>query len=115
MIPILFGLLLIGILVFAFWWDVYRHKANAQKKRMLKGFMITVVVGLFVLCLFFHIIPSKGRILTKSHPTFEHTFVTEEDLEWFNESSHLQQNVIILSDPFYRRLVEEGVVKRQPE
>ena len=78
-----------------------------------KKFLPLIFVGaIFLYCLFFHtVISSKGiDFFAKDHPTFSHTFVTDDDLERFNEASSIQQ-LILLNDPFYRTLAKEGLLK----
>lgn len=75
--------------------------------------VVVLMVAVVVFLLSFHILPDHRRVFPKENLTFEHTFVTNEDIDAlirrYNNASFFERN-IIRQEPIMRTLTERGII-----
>ncbi|MDA3909928.1 MAG: hypothetical protein PF448_01050 [Bacteroidales bacterium] len=94
-----------------------KETPNQQIKMIRNSLVwIAVILGLFVVTLPFHYVPSAFMVFPKNELTFSHTIITEnyiDDLiKRMNEASYQQQQAIC-NDPLVLKLMEKGLVVKE--
>jgi len=95
-------------------------KENQIRKssRVKKNIVGLVIIGLFITPFFFHIFPSKMRIIPKESFSIKHTIVTQNDIDEIIEKANegeFFERVLFMQDPFFKILVEEEFIVTKNE